>query len=375
MRVYPEGLSAASFRFASFHRQGVLLVGLLLDFKRDLEPFFAGSPDALCIVGGDGRIKDVNPAAERAFGLSARDLRAQPFASLILPEDRGRLADHLGKLPTGGAGATFESQGRCADGSLKRWTWTFARSGALLYAMAREVPAERAQDRPRPEFVSLVAHELRSPLTMIKGYLELVLGGEVGDVNPLQREFLGIARASVDGLVALISDLLLLSRMEAGTIEVHRQPVDAAELIQTAACSLRPLIERKGNGLSLSFQETPLAVRVDPDRLGQAVTHLLSNALKYTPAGGHVSCWAGVAGGELRIEVCDTGIGMTAEEQARIFEKFYRASNATTQEEAGAGLGLSVVQALVELHGGTIDVQSEPGRGSVFRVAMPALES
>jgi len=180
------------------------------------------------------------------------------------------------------------------------------------------------------------------------------------------------ARSSVDGLVSLISDLLLLSRIDAGKIELHRQPVDVVDLVQTATGSLRPLSERRGNELSLSFQESPPEVRADSDRLGQVVRYLVSNALKYTPAGGHVRCWAGVVDGELRIEVHDTGIGLSAEERARVFEKFYRASNPTTQEEGGAGLGLPVAQALVTLHGGTVDVESEPGKGSVFRVTIPS---
>lgn len=349
-------------------------MGLLSDFKRDLEPFFAQSPDVLCIAGGDGRIRDANPAAERTFGRAARELRGQPFASLIHPDDRGRAAEHLSRLA---AGAAFESRCRRADGGEVRLAWTLARSAGLVYATGREIPPERAADRPPSEFVSLVAHELRSPLTMVKGYLELVLGGEVGEVNPMQREFLGIARTSVDGLVSLISDLLLLTRIEAGKIELHRQPAAVVELVQTAAGSVpvRSLLERKGTELSLSFQESPPKARVDADRMGQVVANLLTNALKYTPEGGHVSCWAGVVDGELRLEVRDTGIGMTAGERARVFERFYRANNPTTQEEGGAGLGLSVARALVTLHGGTIEVESEPGQGSVFRVTVPALES
>ncbi len=235
----------------------------------------------------------------------------------------------------------------------------------------RDVTHEREVDRMKTEFVSLVSHELRTPLTSIKGYVDLLLEGEVGDLAEEQREFLEIVGSNAQRLVALINDLLDISRIEAGKIELSRTPVVLAPLIEGIARSFRPQIEAKQQQLTQEVAPDLPAVWADHDRLTQIITNLLSNAHKYTPAGGRIRIAAAQTGDMIRIDVQDSGIGLSEEEQSRLFSRFYRARNRTTQEVGGTGLGLTITRSLIEMHGGTITVESEPGQGATFGFTMP----
>lgn len=239
-----------------------------------------------------------------------------------------------------------------------------------LYVL-RDVTHEREVDRMKPEFVSLVSHELRTPLTSIKGFVDLLLDGEAGELGEEQREFLDIVGHNADRLVALINDLLDVSRIEAGKIELNRVSLDLGRIIRGVANALRPQIEAKGQELTLDLPTDLPTASGDVERITQIVTDLLSNAHKYTPRGGALAIGAAQDGGIVRVSVRDAGIGLTAEEQTKIFTKFFRARNRTTQEVAGTGLGLAITQALVELHGGQMGVQSAPGVGSTFTFTLP----
>ncbi|PLS77685.1 MAG: hypothetical protein CYG59_22480, partial [Chloroflexi bacterium] len=235
----------------------------------------------------------------------------------------------------------------------------------------RDITHEREVDRMKSEFVSLVSHELRTPLTSIKGYIDLVLDEEVGDITADQRDFLEIVKTNADRLVTLTNDLLDVSRIEAGKIELQRQPVDVAQLVRRVSTTLRPQLEAKDQRLKLELAPTLPLISADGDRITQVLTNLLSNAHKYTPKGGHIVIAATHEPTQVRIEVQDTGIGLAAEEQAQLFTKFFRARNRTTQEVGGTGLGLAIVKSLVELHGGGVAVASTPGCGSTFSVTLP----
>ena len=253
--------------------------------------------------------------------------------------------------------------------------------------MLRNVTREREVDRMKSEFVSLVSHELRTPLTSIKGYIDLLLDGDAGELTGEQRGYLDIVKDNADRLIALINDLLNVSRIESGKIELQRGPLDLARLIHGVADSLRPSIEAKGQHLTLSLagghESSPggrdgtllPAVLADADRVTQILTNLLSNAYKYTPVGGSISVRACTQGDHVRVDVQDTGIGLSTEEQAQLFTRFFRARNQTTQEVGGTGLGLSIARSLVEMQGGKITVSSAPGQGSTFSFTLPIAQT
>jgi signal transduction histidine kinase len=223
----------------------------------------------------------------------------------------------------------------------------------------------------KTEFVTLVSHELRTPLASIMGYTELLLEGQGGLLGKRQRDWLGIISQNADRLETLIDDLLDTARIEMGKIALKHTPLDLMPLIQEVARALRPQIVRKGQWLTLELAEALPAVVGDADRIRQILTNLLSNALKYTPAGGRITITARENAGCVRVAVQDTGIGLTRHEQAQLFTPFFRAQHDTTQRAGGTGLGLAITRALVELHGGAMTVTSVPGRGSTFSFTLP----
>ncbi len=182
---------------------------------------------------------------------------------------------------------------------------------------------------------------------------------------------MGIIRENADRLVTLIDDLLDITRIEAGKIELKCMPLDLVPLLQEVARALRPQVEGKGQQLTLELAEALPAVVGDADRVRQILTNLLSNAQKYTPSGGSITITARGEAGRVRVSVQDTGIGLTPEDQAQLFTPFFRAQHDATQGVGGTGLGLAITRALVELHGGAIMVTSAPGQGATFTFTLP----
>jgi len=232
--------------------------------------------------------------------------------------------------------------------------------------------AMQEANRLKTEFVSMVSHELRTPLTSIHGYADLLL--EDQQMTGQGRESLTIVKKNADRLLGLINDLLDLSRIEAGRVALHRTSVDLAPLIAEVAGVLRPLLDAKRQRLRLALGEALPAVWADPDRVTQILTNLLSNAHKYTAMEGSITVAARREDGFVRVDVSDTGIGLSPEEQAHLFTQFFRVHDRSPHAGGGTGLGLVITRVLVELHGGRITVSSAPGQGATFCFTLPVLE-
>jgi signal transduction histidine kinase len=222
-------------------------------------------------------------------------------------------------------------------------------------------------DRLKDEFVSSVSHELRTPLTSISGYVELLLEDEPTEER---QSYLRIVERNADRLLGLVSDLLFAARLQDGRLELARERVDLGVLVDEAAASARPRAEAGSVELLVDADDVP-AVDGEPARLAQLLDNLFSNAIKFTPAGGRVSVRLRRDGPMVRLEVSDTGIGMSASDRERLFERFYRAQSALERQIQGSGLGLYISKAIVDAHGGRIGVQSEPGKGTTFIVDLP----
>jgi signal transduction histidine kinase len=250
---------------------------------------------------------------------------------------------------------------------------TVRRSTAEAQRLAAEAARAHELTQLKSEFVTLVAHELRSPLTAITGYVELLLEGTGGASAEAQGESLGIVQRNADRLLHLIDDLLDIARIEAGKVELRRTRFDLAGLIQEVAKALRPQIEAKGQRLTIDLADALPGVSGDADRVTQILTNLLSNAHKYTPPAGTISINARPEEGRVRINVQDTGIGLSSDDQAQLFTKFFRAQHRAATGVGGTGLGLAISRALVELHGGEITVTSALGQGSTFSFTLAAM--
>jgi signal transduction histidine kinase len=230
--------------------------------------------------------------------------------------------------------------------------------------------AEHETERTKNEFLGLVSHELRTPLTSIIGYTELLAetaGERLGDQGD---RFLEVIRRNAHRELRLVGDLLLLVRIQAGSFSIEPGRADLRQIIEEAIEAARPAAERHGVALEMRADAVP-ECEADAHRLGQVVDNLLTNAIKFSPDGGEVGVHLGRHNGSATIEVTDTGMGIPPEERDRLFERLYRAKGATAMQIPGTGLGLSIVKAIVDAHGGAVEVDSEEGVGTTFRVELP----
>ena len=228
-------------------------------------------------------------------------------------------------------------------------------------------------DRLKSDFVSNVSHELRTPLTAIKGAVDLVLREVPGPLNERQAYYLMRLKSNTQHLTGLINDLLDLSKIEAGKIELNSTRVSLGGLVHEVVETFRPIAAEKPIALGVTAPEPSILVWADRDKLTQVLMNLIGNAIKFTPAEGRVTvATAGNGNGWVRISVNDTGPGIAVEETEKIFDKFYQVKVNGGQKPKGTGLGLAISKTLVELHGGRIWVESEPSGGSTFYFTLPA---
>ena len=241
-------------------------------------------------------------------------------------------------------------------------------AGGRIWTL-REVTADRELDRMRDAFVATVSHELRTPLTSISGFLEMMQDEEHG-LGDAGRQYLDVIRRSTDRLHALVEDLLLVAQIEANRIELDIAPTDLPELAARAVESARPSAAERGVEVELVVDHPPV-VLADGRRVGQVLDNLISNAVKFTGDGGHVTVTVADDAGTGSVSVADDGIGIPHEEQPQIFSRFFRATTATRRAIPGTGLGLAISRALVEQHGGTITLASREGEGTTVTMSLP----
>jgi signal transduction histidine kinase len=250
---------------------------------------------------------------------------------------------------------------------------------AELEATYRELEASHARlrevDQLKSDFLGNVSHELRTPLAAIKGYVDNLLDGVAGPLVDKPRHYLGRVRDNADRLGRMVSDLLDLTRIEAGKIELVPQALPVADLVTDALDGLRHVAAERRVRLAADLPACP-PVWADPDKVHQVLTNLLTNAIKWSPPGGQVMVTAGgPSGGLVRLAVQDAGPGIPPAERERVFDKFYQVGRVEGERPSGTGLGLTIARHLVELHGGRIWVEDAPAGGAAFVLLLPAAEA
>jgi two-component system phosphate regulon sensor histidine kinase PhoR len=246
-----------------------------------------------------------------------------------------------------------------------------ARLETLNRMLAVQVEALRVSDQLKSDFVSSVSHELRTPLASILGYLDVLLEGELGEMAPEQTEFVRIVDENARRLLSLINDLLTLSGIEGGRMLLRPEPIDLRPLVERYVLDLEVAAAEKGLDLSVLLPADEFVVQVDPERIGQVVTNLVANAVKFSERGGDVRVELRREAGQAVLSVADTGIGIPAADSDRLFQRFFRARNATDAAIPGTGLGLAICKGIVDAHGGDIVVESQAGEGTTVRVYLP----
>lgn len=256
---------------------------------------------------------------------------------------------------------------RTCDGRTLAIAHSVEQDGRIIVT-ASDVTERREVERLKDEFVSSVSHELRTPLTSITGSLGLLLGGAAGELSTKAARLVDIAHQNAQRLTKLVNELLDIDKIEAGQVEMKHERVDLNELVLQEAEHNRPYAERFRVRLQTETVVSPVLVLGDPDRLRQVVTNLVSNAVKYSPAGGTVTLAVERLGEMARIAVSDNGPGIPAEFQSRIFQRFAQADSSDRRAQEGTGLGLAISRAIVDRHGGRIGFNTEPGVGTTFYV-------
>ncbi len=317
------------------------------------------------VVVGDrlGRIRMINPAAESILGISASVFLGRQMADLPgVPLDTRRdQAAGMQQLQVGDR--TLRAHFAPVLSSSSEWL-----GGVVVYHdISREVLSERLKN----EFIATASHELRTPLTSIRGYVDLLLLGTLGSLSQAQNDFLKVVKNNVARLVELIDDLLDVSKVEAGELRLRREPIDMSEVLYEVGESLYSQFSERSISLAIDVAQGLPKVVADRSRVRQIVVNLVSNACKYTPEGGHVDLVLSNGSDKLRVDVRDTGVGITEEAQPHIFTPFFRADNPLRDQVGGTGLGLNITKRLVELHGGEIWFETRQGLGTTFSFTLP----
>ncbi len=235
----------------------------------------------------------------------------------------------------------------------------------------RDITKETEVDRMKSEFIATVSHELRTPMTSIKGSLGLVLGGIAGELPGDAKDLLDIAQNNTDRLIRLINDMLDISRIESGKMEIRKAPLSMADAVHRAVQEIHGYAEQRSIRVITNLAENMPRAVADADRLQQVLVNLLSNAIKFSEPGSQVDVSARQEGHHVLVQVRDRGPGIPADQVDRIFERFHRVDNASTRKTGGTGLGLAICKAIIDEHAGRIWCESQVGRGSVFSFTVP----
>jgi signal transduction histidine kinase/DNA-binding NarL/FixJ family response regulator len=308
--------------------------------------------DALVVTDSSGVVTAVNPRAREVVPELEPGARAGGESSPLPSVDQALAGEVMREQGDRTFSITAAHLGE--DGS-EGTVWTI-----------RDVSERARLEKVKSDFVATASHELRSPLTSIKGFVELL--GRSGGLGEREREFVDVILQSTDRLVDLVNDLLDVARLEAGKMEVHPRLFDMAEVVREVATLMAPRLAEKEQTLDVRVPPNLPRAIADPGRVRQIVTNLLSNAHLYTDQGGRLAVEVAAVDGELELSVSDDGRGMTPDEVDQAFDRFVRRDDGV----GGTGLGLSIVKSLVDLQRGSIEVTSAPGEGSTFRVRLPA---
>lgn len=281
---------------------------------------------------------------------------------------------------SGGVNSATAAVRQGADGYIEKQHLDVASDeGAFLYALGQAVEhraghvAQRQLQEMKADFYSMVTHDLRNPAGNVWGIVRMLLSGKAGPLSPRQEQLLTLAQTSAGRLVGLIDDYLDFATIDAGFLRLDVRDAELTEVVRASVGQAGPQAEVRQQTLRVTLPESPVPARVDPDKLGQVLDNLVSNAIKYTPDGGHIHVSLETRGEEAVFRIRDDGKGILPEQQPALFARYQRVRGEATRGIRGTGLGLLIVKEIVEAHGGTVRVESDgvPGRGTTFVVTVP----
>ena len=337
--------------------------------ERRLNSIIESMESGLIMIDATGKVSLANRSFERMFGIPERDLIGRSFKQLTHPYDIRSLITECAEknIRIRKEIHLYYPEEKMLEANLAPM-WV-EKNGVGVVVVFHDLTAIRRLEQLRKDFVANVSHELKTPITSIRGFAETLLDGAMSDQETC-REFLRIIHEESLRLERLIGDLLDLTRIESKKMSLKWEQVAVESLLEKVSKTVKDRILSKGLSFSLEIP-SPFEVEVDQDRFRQILLNLLSNSMNYTPHGGCITVRATCDSKEWTLEIRDTGIGIPEEDLPRIFERFYRVDKARSRDSGGTGLGLAIVKHLVEVHQGKIDVESHVGQGTTFRLTFP----
>lgn len=339
--------------------------------RKRTEEIIASLNDGIFVFDEDRRLSLMNDQAEEFFGVEKEELIGKKvFKFFHYPELRP-LANLLGRKIE----RLFREELKMEENFiLEVSTIPLMSKGKNMgyIVVLHDVSREKVVERMKTEFVSIAAHQLRTPLSAIKWTLRMLLEGDLGDLNEEQQEYVEKTYKSNERMIRLINDLLNVTRIEEGRYLYERTPTNIVEMIQSLVDSYKDEVKKRDIVLEVNKPKEDLPkVEVDPEKVRLAAQNLVENAIKYTLEGGTVTVTIRRVKDEVEISIKDTGIGIPEEQQDRVFSKFFRGVNALKEETEGSGLGLFITKNIIEAHGGNVWFESQVGEGTTFYFTVP----
>ena len=342
----------------------------------ELEAILWGIGDGVIVTDPQLRLTMLNPVAARMFAVTGRVAHGTPVTRVVPNEALLKLLETTlqGEEALSVQEISLDGDRDGAEKIYQALATTIAGDDGVVQgvvAVLRDITGQKELERMKSNFLSVVSHELKTPLHSIKGFVDIILMGRTGDISETQRDFLNTVRSQTDHLQTLIQDLLEFSRLESGQVKLRLEQVSVAKVAGEVVDNLTPMADEKGVMLQSKVPVDLSSIEADRMRITQVLTNLAHNAIKFTPEGGSVTVGAADLRDQVMIFVSDTGIGIPAYEREKIFDRFYQVDGTTTRQYRGTGLGLTICKHIVEYHQGRIWVEGDEGEGSTFLFTLP----
>ncbi len=343
----------------------------LTEYARKERAVIENAVDVICSVDAASKFAAVSPASLQLWGYKPEELVGRNWIELVDEGDLDRSLKWAEKLRSGSQTGPVENKVKRKDGSLIDMAWSahWSEAEQSMFCVAHDVTERKEVERFKQQFVAMVSHDLRTPLSAVQSTLSLLATGAWGGLSDRGQQKVATANTNIRESIELINDLLDLEKMEAGKLELQIAEAPLAPILQRSAEAISTLAETRQ--VQIKVPETDLVLLVDQGRISQVVMNLLGNAVKFSPDGGVVSVGVEMRPGWAEVRVSDQGPGVPEAYQQAIFERFRQVPGTEVQRQPSTGLGLPICKAIVEAHGGSIGVDSQAGKGSTFWFLIP----
>ncbi len=345
-----------------FHK----MADTLAEAARKERAIVENAVDVICSVDAEDKFLRVNPASAEAWGYEPAELIGRRVVELVPEEERPKLTRAIEKLKTGEPSMSIEGRLERKDGQVVDVSWSahWSESDRSLFCVAHDITRQKELDRLKKEFVAMITHDLRSPLTGILFSTGLINEGAYGDLNDQVKDELTTVETAVEQMLSLINELLYVEKLEAGKMQMFLDYIPLSRVLERSVAPLRAIADHQK--VKLVVPPTTVDVYADEDKLARVMVNLVSNAIKFSRESGEVSLSINEHDGLVEVRITDCGPGIPADKRESIFERFKQVDEKGKREQLGTGLGLAICKEIIDQHGGTIGVESELGKGSTF---------